>query len=355
MARTALRSVSDAIEATRLFLLPLSVRRVASLALVVLFMGTPGTPIPANPQFADPRFWEVSEPTAATNGGSEGAILADGVELASPSTWPTWLLVGLVIVLLLTVAYLLLGTLMRFVLVEALRTDEVRIRRDGRRHLRGALGVLGLQIVAWGLTASVLALAAIAFVEVGGSSGEGFASLAGSRVAVATLGAVATAAFVVAWAFEVLTLQFVVPTMIAEERGVLAGWRRFWPTLRAEPIEYLLYGVVRVALGVAVGIAAAVAVLVVLGLAGVVLGTIVAIVVVLAGGVGSLGGVALAALGLLLAIFVLLGIAAWAVVAVPFQCYLWIYALLVLGDVDEDLDLIPELRAETRNGDGIAV
>ncbi|GAB3688219.1 hypothetical protein GCM10028857_22130 [Salinarchaeum chitinilyticum] len=349
MARTALRSVSDAIEATRLFVLPLSIHRVASLALVVLFMGTPGTPIPANPQFADPRFWEIYDPTAATNADPDATILADGVELASPGTWPGWLLAVLGIVLLLTVAYVLVGTLMRFVLVEALRTDGVRIRRDGRRHLRNAIGVLVLRIVIWGLTIVTLGLVAVAVV----GTGLDVSSL--DRTSGAVLGTAATVVLVVAWAIEVLTLQFVVPTMIAADRGVVAGWRRFWPTLRGDPVEYLLYGVVRIGLGVAVGIAAAIAIVVILALAGVVLGTLAAIAIVLAGGFGSLGSVAIAVLGVLLAIFVLVGVAAWAVIAVPFQCYLWIYALLVLGDVDGELDLIPELRAETRSEDGIAV
>lgn len=350
MARTALRSVSDAIEATRVFLLPLSVRRVASLAVVVLFMGMPGTPIPATPQFADPRFWDVSDPTAATNGAADLPAVADGVRLASPGTWPAWLLVGLGLGLLSVLVYLLLGTLLRFVLVEALGSDAVRIRSDGRRHLSGAVGVLGLRLLVWTLAASILAIVALVAVRTGGG-GSGSGTIAVDRSAAVLLGGVATAVFALAWAIDVLTVQFVVPTMIATDSGVLAGWRRFWPTVRAEPVEYLLYGVVRIALGVAIGIGAAVAVLVVLGLAGVVLGTIAAIVVVVAGGFGSLGTAGLALLGVLVAIFALFAIAVTAAVAVPFQFYLWIYALLVLGDVDPTLDLIPDLRASARQDD----
>jgi len=354
MARTALRSVSDAIEATRVFLLPLSVRRVASLAVVVLFMGTPGTPIPATPQFADPRFWEVPDPTAATNGAADPPAFADGVALASPGTWPAWLLIGLGIVLLAALAYVLLGTLLRFVLVEALRSGEIRIRRDGRRHASGAVGVLGLRLGIWAIAASILGLVAFVAIQTG-DGGSGFGAIAVDRGLALLLGGVVAVVLALAWGIDVLTLQFVVPTMIAEESGVLAGWRRFWPTVRTEPVEYLLYGVVRIALGVAVGIAAALAVLVVLGLAGVVLGTIAAFVLVLAGGFGSIGSAGLATLGALVAIFVVLAIGVSAVVAVPFQCYLWIYALLVLGDVEPDLDLIPRLRSAARNTDAAPV
>lgn len=340
MAHTALRSVGDAIEATRSFLLPTSPGRIAKLALVALFLGTPGTPLPANPQFADPRYWQVSDPEAATDAEVGGATVADGVALAEPWNWPAWLLAAVGFAISLVVAYLVLGTVMRFVFVEALRSDVVRIRRDGRRHLRGAIGVVGLRAAVWSLAVPLPAIAAL--------TGAGVGPLQGSDPVLAALGTGAIVAIVLARAIEVLTLQFVVPTMVAGDRGVLAGWRRFWPTLRREPVEYGLYGVVRVVLGVAVGIAAALAVGLVLALVAIVLGTIAAIVVVLAGGVGSLGAPSIAVLGLLLATFLLIGVATAAAVAVPFQCYLWIYALLVLGDVDADLDLIPELRATTR-------
>lgn len=343
MAHTALRSVGDAIEATRSFLLPASPGRIAKLALVALFLGTPGTPLPANPQFADPRYWQFPDPSAATDGEVGDATLPDGVALAQPWEWPAWLLAAVGIAISLVVAYLVLGVVVRFVLVEALRSDVVRIRRDGRRHLRGAVDVVGLRAAVWSLAIPLPAIAAL--------SGAGVGPLQGSDLALAALGTGALVAIVLARVIEVLTLQFVVPTMVAGDRGVVAGWRRFWPTLRGQPAEYGLYGAVRVALGVAVGIAATLVVVLVLALVAIVLGTIAAIVVVLAGGVGSLGAFSLAVLGLLLATFLLVGVATVAVVAVPFQCYLWIYALLVLGDTDPDLDLIPELRAATRDGD----
>jgi hypothetical protein len=342
MAHTALRSVGDAIEATRSFLLPASPGRIAKLALVALFLGAPGTPLPANPQFADPRYWQFPDTSVPEEGDVGGASLPDGVALAEPWGWPTWLLAAVGIALALLFAYVLLGVVMRFVFVEALRSDAVRMRRDGRRHLRDALGVVGLRVVVWSLALPLPAIAAL--------SGAGVGPLAGADLGIAVVGAAAFVAVVLAWAIEVLTLQFVVPTMIAGDRGVLAGWRRFWRTLRGQPFEYGLYGAVRVALGVAVGIAAALAVALVLALVAIVLGTIAAIVVVLAGGVGSLGAPSIAVLGLLLTTFLLVGLATAAAVAVPFQCYLWIYALLVLGDTDPDLDLIPELRAATRSG-----
>ncbi|AGN00782.1 hypothetical protein L593_04155 [Salinarchaeum sp. Harcht-Bsk1] len=345
MARTALRSVSDAIEATRSFLLPFSVGRFAKLVLVALFLGTPGTPLPASPQFADPTYWRYSSPGDAANGDVDPGTIG-GVAVASPDAWPAWLLAAVGIGLFLVVAYGFLGVVMRFVLVETLGSDEVRIRRDAGRHLRGSLGVLAVRIVLWSLVFPVVVLAALSTAGVGPLDLGGVGTLA--------LAALATVALVLAWAIEVLTLQFVVPTMIAADRGVLAGWRRFWPTLRSQPVEYALYGVVRVALGVAVGIAAGIGVAVVLALAGVVLGTIGAIVVVAAGGFGSIGPGSLAVLGLLVAIFALVGIVASAAVAVPFQCYLWIYALFVLGDTDPGLDLVPDLREATR-GQGAAL
>lgn len=343
MARTALRSVGEAIEITRSFLLPVSIRRIAALAVAVLFMGTPGTPLPASPQFADPTLWRLSEPPESVGGGGGDWSVVDGsVELFDPGSWPPWLVAVVIAATFLALAYALLGVLMRFVLAEALRTDDVRIRHDARVHLGDALGVFVVRLVLWTITLAALAGTAVAVLDVG--------PWTVSSVVALGLGLSAAVVLVLAWAIEVLTLQFVIPTMIATDSGVLAGWRRFWPTLRADPIEYGLYGVVRVVLGVGIGIAAAIGVALALGLAAILLGTIAAIVVVLAGGLGSLGAVALAVLGALLLVFLLVAIVAGVVIAVPFQCYLWVYSLLVLGDLDPELDLLADRRATARRG-----
>jgi preprotein translocase subunit Sss1 len=152
------------------------------------------------------------------------------------------------------------------------------------------------------------------------------------------------------------TTFFVVPVMLLEGGGVLASWRRFFRTLRSEWREYLVFAVLTfvltLILGTAVGFVVGIIALLVFGplalfgLAG----------VVTAGALGPGGGVAslpvLAALGVvgLLALLLVLFVAS--LVRVPVVTYLRYYALLVLGDTDADLDLVPERRRTIRAGSG---
>lgn len=129
--------------------------------------------------------------------------------------------------------------------------------------------------------------------------------------------------------------------MIAEERGVLAAWRRFWPTLTGQWKQYLAYVVARFVLGVAGSIL--VGILVVVGL----------IVLAIPTGILGVGGVAAAdaagpigwvVVGFAVVAFVIAAILLALVVSVPVQTYLRYYELCVLGDTNEAFDVIAERR-----------
>lgn len=345
MSLSALRSVGDAIDATRSFMLPVSVREWAVLAAVVLFMGTPGTPVPANPQFFDPNLWRGPRQTV----GGEGLIDGDlvdvlGFEVFEPTTWPGWLVALLVGLVVLWIAYQVLGVLLRFVLVEALARDETRLVADSRANAGNAGRIVAFRLGVALVATPVVLLLLLAVTPGGPVSVGGWAA--------GTVGALAAGIGVLAWLVDAVTLQFVVPTMLRTGDGVLGAWRRFGSVLVAEWREYVAFALVRIALGVGVGIGAAVAVGVALLLGVVVVGTIGAIVVVAAGGLNGLGGLGAAALGVLTLLFLVYAIAAYGAVAVPFQVYLWTYALFVLGDTDSELDLIPEFREAARSDDG---
>ena len=138
------------------------------------------------------------------------------------------------------------------------------------------------------------------------------------------------------------TTQFVVPVMLLEDRGVVDGWKRFWPTLTGEWKEYLGYVVMRFVLQIAVGI-----------LVGIVL-LVAGILVAIPFGIVGVAGFTLAqsqpVLGWgVVAIAVLLFVLAFVVLslfaAVPVQTFLRYYALLVLGETNEAFDAIPAQRA----------
>lgn len=346
MALSALRSIGDAIGATRAFMLPVSVGRWAKLSLLAVFLGAPGTPIPANPQFLDPSFWQGPPESGGSLGRqSPGAQWSDAPTIApfdvlDPATWPTWLVVAAIAAVLIAGLYVYLGALARFVLVECLRADAVHLRRYARPHLGATVGVVGIRLLIWLLVAPVVVGFVVAVAPVGPWTVGGWTAIG---LAVGVLGVL-----LLGWVLDTITLQFVVPTMVAADAGVVGAWRRFLPTLRDSWREYVVFAVVRLVVGTAVGIATVIGIVVAVAVGLLVLGTVGAVVVVAAGGPGSLGTAALAilvALGVGLVAFV---VAASAVIAVPFQVYLWTYALLVLGDTDADLDLIPGLRAAAR-------
>lgn len=130
-----------------------------------------------------------------------------------------------------------------------------------------------------------------------------------------------------------------------EDRGVIGGWRRLWPTIVAEPWQYLAYAVAGFVLAIAGGIVVVIAV----GVAA--LGLLIPFGIL--GGIGfflltaapPFGIGVLAVVGLLFDLSVL---AVTALAQAPVVAYLRYYALLVLGDVDDELDLIPERRAAVR-------
>jgi len=127
--------------------------------------------------------------------------------------------------------------------------------------------------------------------------------------------------------------------MLTESRGVLDGWRRLWPTLRAEWKQVGLYIVAKFVLGIAVSLAVSLVVLLA--------ALIVAIPFVIVGGglylAASAAGashVGLIVAGVLVALFVLVMIVVGLIVQVPALTFVRYYSLSVLGMLVPELDLV---------------
>lgn len=334
MALSALRSISDAIDATRARLIPPALGEWGRFAVIVFFLGTPGTPVPANPQVLDPRLWELEE--AVLEAGVTEELLAVAT---TPAAWPRAVVLGLAILAAVGVLYVLVGVLMRFVVVEGLRGDGVRIRAAGRRHLGNAARVVGFRAALWavgGGSVLVVGAGALGIGPAAGVSPDGW--LLGA------LGVLLT----VTWLVDLLTRQFVIPVMIATENGVVRSWRSLTGTVRDGWREYLVYAVARPLLSGAVGVVAGIVSVVLLLALGLVFGTIGGAVVLVAGGIDALTTGVFTVLGGLGLVFLLLALIGLAAVSVPFQLYLWYYTLLVLGDIESRFDLIATRRRRIR-------
>jgi hypothetical protein len=348
MALHALDDIEDAIEATKSFLLPFSWRRWLRLAVVVLFMGGLSGSVPNNTG------------TVGDFGGTGGGGGTGGAPFG-PSGMPELpggfagmeplVLAGIVIAVLgsLWLVFGIVGAVMEFVFVESLRSDEVHVRRYARRHVGRGVRLFGFRVVLGVLALLVLGAAAalVAFGIVGGSLASwGPGQFVGAFLFLLPFLLVIFVLYALVNGF---TTTMVVPTMLNTDRRVLAAWRRFWPTLRGNLKEYAMYSVMVVALHLATGIIVGIGTLIVLlvlaipfGIAG--FGTF------LAAG-GSLSLPVVIVLGVLGALFLLAFLLLTALVRVPIKAFFRFYALLVLGDTDRDLDLIPDLRAEIRRDD----
>jgi hypothetical protein len=317
----ALSALDDALAATRKYR-PRGSGQWLWVVLVTLFVGSPA----------------LSVPTGGVGGGGAGGEFSQGPGAGPPASDVGMELVAAAVAALAVVWLLvaILGALLEFPFLHWLRDGEASVGNAVGNHGRQALGLAAFRVVVGGLGFVILGAAVLLQVGTDGTLLE----------YVAALSNVAVLAGLVGFPLSVLnafTTAFVVPTMLLEDGGVLAGWRRFWGTLADAPKQFAAYGVAVIVLGYAGGIA--VVLLAVLALIpGLVVGGILGLVAAIA--VAPFVGIIFAAAFGGLA-FTIAALAAYAL----FQMYLRYYALLVLGDVDDDLDYIPGRRGKVR-GDG---
>ena len=341
MALHAVDDLEDALAATRAFLLPFDAGRWLRLAIVAFFVGGVGGNVPTSGfQFRGETVapGEIGPPSALpdVSGDVLALVLLVGAALAA---------VGLLL--------WFVGSVMEFVLVASLREEEVRVGRYFREHWRAGARLFGFRVTLALLGAALVALPVLALVfGAGGPAAVGPGRVFGLLLVLIPL------VFLVGVAFSLVsgfTTFFVVPVMLLEGVGVLTAWRRFSATLRAEWREYLVFValtfvltlVAGTAVGFVVGLVAVLVLgpLVLFGLAGGLAAGALG-----PGGIGAVSLPVLLAVGALGLLAFLVVAAAAAVVQVPVVVYFRYYALLVLGDTDETLDLVPERRRAIRTG-----
>ncbi|WP_415378649.1 hypothetical protein [Halosimplex sp. TS25] len=338
MSLAALSDLDDAIDATKRFLTPFDRVRWFRLAVVMFFVGGAGFSFPGFPGFgggSDPGQPMPGEPgpDITPQVTTELLVLIAGI-----------ILVGLLAFLLYSVA----AATMEFVFVASLRDEEVRLRRYFKRYWRKGLRLFVFRFLVWTVSGGG-AVAALLGV---GTAMSGWPPTAWSDGAILAVILLAIPVFLlialVVGTLLGFTTMFVVPVMLREDRGVIGGWRRFWSTLVGNLVEFVAYLFVSFLLSIAVGMA--VGFLLVLGaIALAVPFLVVGVPLLLVLGFSGAGG--LVAIVLVLAYLLLLFVVAL-LVQVPFQTFLRYYALLVLGDVDDELDVIPDARAAVRADGG---
>ena len=328
MALYAVDDVGDAIDVTRAYLFPVDRSRWLRLAVVAFFVA---------------GGFGLNGPT---NAGSSVSSSGSGVS-ELPESIPGEVLTILALIAAVVVALLIvlgvIGSIMEFVFVESLRREAVHVRRYGRRYLGAGLRLfvfrLGVFLLAAGLVVGVVYVAGPTGPVLTWTDAEILSAVLLALPLILVL-------FPLVALIDGFTVDFVVPVVVLQDRSILGGWRRFWSTLRSNLWQYAAYVLVAFLLNIVVSLAAAT----VIGIAAVVLAIpflVVGVVAFFVGG-GSLTTAVIAVLVVLGLVYVALVLAVVGLVQVPLQTFLRYYTLLVLGDTDDDLDLIPEQRAAVR-------
>jgi MFS family permease len=332
MALHAIADLEDAVDATKEYLFPFDRATWLRLAVVMFFIGGGGA--------GGFNFFNFP-----TGGGSDTPTQEPTIEPELTGQLIALVVAVVLFFLLLGLLYALASAVMEFVFVTALDEDEVRLREPFKEYFWEGARLFGFRLVlGLGMLVVVAGLGLLVGVAFGGWppaswSPEAFLGAFLLALPVFVMGAIVTG---IVGGF---TNMFVVPVMLLEDRGIVAGWRRFWPTLRAEWKDYLVYLVVSYVLGGIVSFASVLLVLLVALVVAIPFLVVGVILFVLLQFVG-IGGLAVVVLAIL---YVIVMFVIGLVVQVPIQTFLRYYALLVLGDTNEEFDVIPGMRASIRS------
>lgn len=354
MSWYAIDSADDAFHSARSFLASCSLRGWLILGFIAIFVGVGGG--------TGTSILNITSSFSAdpSPGGLPGAGFGEPApdptaELATLTTMPELgvviaIVAGLVV---LGLAISLLTETLRFVFYDALHTGSVALLEPAQRRFSQALGLFGFKL-AVNLVAAIPVVAVALALWFGDSLlfGSGLSVLVGAVLAVIFGG---TLALVYLFIMRV-TEEFVVPTMVVTDSGVLDGWRRFWPVLRGQLSQFAVYLLVHFVLLLAIGIGQSIIGLVIYG-AVLAVAALVAIAVVFGvfGGISAAVGSTVGIVGLvvLVAGALLIGFVLMLPVQIAILAYVTSYEVSVLGAADEALQLLPDYETESTSSDAV--
>lgn len=330
MVLHALEDIDDAIAATRSLLVPIDIKQWLKLAFIAFFIGGPAGDIVSS-SFNGPR------------GMADVPITPNVPDILGDIPRVAGLVIAIVaVVLVVGVLFVLIGSVMEFVFVESIRTERVTVRETWSERWRQGVRLFGFRLGLGLLFGGIVAVLGLFIMSpiVRGPTGTGL-----SIVLIILLLPIALAFGLGGALVNTFTTLFVVPIMLMNDCGVLSGWRPLWASIKGNPWQYAAFALVGFLLFIAAGIIVGIVVLIPafilllpvapIAIAGFslvhsvpILGALLLIVAAIVYGVG------------------LLAIAA--IVQVPVLGFIRYYAMLVLGDIEPDLDAIPDIRASIR-------
>jgi hypothetical protein len=333
----AIQDITDAIRATTAFLWPPDLRQYLKLGFLIVFLGGVGG---IGPVQLLTGLGNVDTDTPGTD--EAGPNIADGLS-TSFDTVGLALIIGIVVAITaILIGLLLIGSVFEFIFVEVLREEQITIRAYWRQWWRQGLRLFGFRLLVGVFTLVPVAVIAFRLVTPFMTSGPSSSASFG-RVVIAI--AISATIITLGSLLTGLTKMFVVPVMIAQDETLFAAWQRFWPTVRGEWKEYIVYLVLRFILQLIIGTATGA----VLILAGIIFA--IPAILILAAGIllsETAGIISLILIIVALLVFVLGILASAVLTAIPIQTFLRYYALLLLGDTNDRFDLIADRRVSLR-------
>ena len=309
----AISAFEGAVSRTKSLLWPFNLGVWLRLAVIAFFVGGFGGG-GGNYSFPDRR------------GANMGAMPVPDFFGLAPTTF--FLIFAALVVLVLAFAYI--GSVFQFVFVDCLTSGRVSLSRTFRERMGPGLSFFLFEVLLFLVFIAVMVGFAVFGVFTGIFSGIS------NVVALLFLLPVLLLLVLVFGTVLMLTVDFVVPVMVADRCGVVEGWRRVYGLLRADLKNAAVYVVAKIVLLLVAGLIMGVLGLLVLAVIGVPL----FIVALLAGLFAS--GPAMGALVFLVAAVILLALPFLLLLQVPFATFFRYYSLDVLRRFSPAHDLLAE-------------
>ena len=302
----AFSGIDDAIEKTKSLLWPFNWSIWWRIAVISLFTGGFGG---INFPFSPSSYSQPFDSTQAFTG--------------MPGLLPGIILLLIAALLLIAVVFAFLSSIFQFVFVRCLSENEFMLKKYFVENIGRGLRLFAFWIVLF-LAAGVSALALFMFAL---AAGGAFSAL----LIIPAIGIFLLILLLVA-IIALFTSDFVVPIMIKDECGVIEGWKKCWGVLRASLSQSLVYLVMRIVISIVVAIILVIISVLVL----IAIGIPFLAVFILSGAVFGLSPLNIT----LLILFLVIAIPVLLVICVPFNTFLRVYSLKVLGKMEERYNLI---------------
>jgi hypothetical protein len=223
--------------------------RLAVVGLLAGEMGSGGCNAPSNFNFPQ-------------HPGSSRHLLESGLGAIDPALYAVLIAVVIVAALVLMILLMYVSSVMRFILFDSVLAKECHIRQGWSRRQAEGWRYFLWQLVY--MLAVLVGLTVLVGIPLGFAYAVGWLKNPDQHVLPLVLGGIAlffviVIFFTLAAVVHVLIKDFVVPQMALEGAGVIAGWRRLWPMMKAEKGGYAAYVGMKIVLAIGAGIVVGIA------------------------------------------------------------------------------------------------